>query len=152
MCLPRHSALSLIVNFVSVFTGFASLRLSCFQAEERPRVPLLLASGPCWSGSEDSWFSSGLPTFSSGRLTAACETTWCWNQKSRSSRFALKQYWDGHDRTEYQWTWVWVNSGSWWWTGKPGVLQSMGSQSRTWLSDWTELNIGKIMLYVARTL
>ena len=26
------------------------------------------------------------------------------------------------------WTWVWVNSGSWWWTGRPGVLQSMGSQ------------------------
>ena len=25
-----------------------------------------------------------------------------------------------------QWTWVWVNSGSWWWTGKPGVLQFMG--------------------------
>ena len=36
-----------------------------------------------------------------------------------------------------QWTWVWVNSGSWWWTGRPGVLQSMGSQSRTWLSYWT---------------
>ena len=27
-----------------------------------------------------------------------------------------------------QWTWVWANSGRWWWTGKPGVLQSMGSQ------------------------
>ena len=27
-----------------------------------------------------------------------------------------------------QWTWVWVNSGSWWWTGKPGMLQSMGSR------------------------
>ena len=27
-----------------------------------------------------------------------------------------------------QWTWVWASSGSWWWTGKPGVLQSMGSQ------------------------
>ena len=27
-----------------------------------------------------------------------------------------------------QWTWVWVSSGSWWWTGKPGVLQSMGLQ------------------------
>ena len=27
-----------------------------------------------------------------------------------------------------QWTWVWVNSRSWWWTGRPGVLQSMGSQ------------------------
>ena len=39
-----------------------------------------------------------------------------------------------------QWTWVWVNSGTWWWTGRPVVLQSMGSQSRTWLSDWTEWN------------
>ena len=38
-----------------------------------------------------------------------------------------------------QWTWVWVNSGSWWWTGKPGVLQSMGSQrvGHNWV---TELN------------
>ena len=38
-----------------------------------------------------------------------------------------------------QWTWVWVNSGSWWWTGRPGMLQFMGSQSWTRLSDWTEL-------------
>ena len=37
------------------------------------------------------------------------------------------------------WTWVWVNSRSWWWTGRSGVLQFMGLQSRTWLSDWTEL-------------
>ena len=34
--------------------------------------------------------------------------------------------------------WVWASSGSWWWTGRPGVMQSMGSQSRTWLSDWTD--------------
>ena len=39
-----------------------------------------------------------------------------------------------------RWTWVWVNSGSWWWTGRPGVLQFMGLQSQTQLSDWTELN------------
>ena len=41
-----------------------------------------------------------------------------------------------------QWTWVWVNSGSWWWTGMPGVLWSMGLQraGHYWvLSDWTEL-------------
>ena len=38
-----------------------------------------------------------------------------------------------------RWTWVWVNSGSWWWTGRPGVLRFMGSQ-RVRL-DWaTELN------------
>ena len=39
-----------------------------------------------------------------------------------------------------RWTWVWVNSGSWWWTGRPGVLRFMGWQSWTWLSEWTELN------------
>ena len=39
-----------------------------------------------------------------------------------------------------RWTSVWVNTGSWWWTGRPGVLQFMGSQSQTWLSDWTKLN------------
>ena len=36
-----------------------------------------------------------------------------------------------------QWTWVWVNSGSWWWTGRPSVLQSMGSQRVG--HDWAEL-------------
>ena len=43
------------------------------------------------------------------------------------------------DASLTQWTWVWVNSGSWWWTGRPGVLQSMGSQRVR--HDWaTELN------------
>ena len=38
-----------------------------------------------------------------------------------------------------KWTWVWVNSGSWWWTRRPGVLQSLGSQRVR--HDWaTELN------------
>ena len=40
------------------------------------------------------------------------------------------------------WTWVWVSSGSWWWTRKPGVLQSMGSQrvGHNWATEpnWTE--------------
>ena len=38
-----------------------------------------------------------------------------------------------------QWTWVWVNSRSWWWTGRPGVLQSVGSQ-RVGHNWTTELN------------
>ena len=47
--------------------------------------------------------------------------------------------WDGWMASLTRWTWVWVSSGSWLWTGKPGVLQSMGSQ-RVRL-DWaTELN------------
>ena len=36
--------------------------------------------------------------------------------------------WDGWMASPTQWTWVWVNSGRWQWTGKPGMLQSMGSQ------------------------
>ena len=36
--------------------------------------------------------------------------------------------WDGWIASPSQWTWVWVNSGSWWWTGRPAVLQSMRSQ------------------------
>ena len=39
-----------------------------------------------------------------------------------------------------QGTWVWMDSRSWWWTGRPGMLQFMGSQSQTRLSNWTELN------------
>ena len=45
---------------------------------------------------------------------------------------------DGWIASLMWWTWVWVGSGGWWWTGKPGVLQSMGSQSQTRLSDWTD--------------
>ena len=36
--------------------------------------------------------------------------------------------WDGWMASLTQWTWVWVRCGSWWWTERPGVLQSMGSQ------------------------
>ena len=48
---------------------------------------------------------------------------------------------DGWMASPTQWAWVWVNSKSWWWTGRPGVLRFMGSQSWTRLSDWTELII-----------
>ena len=46
--------------------------------------------------------------------------------------------WDGWMASLTQWIWVWASSRSWWWTGKPGVLQSMGSQSRTSVSNWTD--------------
>ena len=50
-----------------------------------------------------------------------------------------------------RWTWVWVNSGSWWWTGRPGVLQFMGSQRVRyyWATElnWTENHYKKQYLY-----
>ena len=54
--------------------------------------------------------------------------------------------WDGWMVSLTQWTWVWVSSKRWWWTGKPGVLQSMGSQRvrHDWVTElnWTELKPG----------
>ena len=47
--------------------------------------------------------------------------------------------WDGWMASPTQWTWVWVNSRSWWWTERPGMLQPM-AKSQTGLSDRTELN------------
>ena len=45
--------------------------------------------------------------------------------------------WDGWMASLTQWTWVWINSGRWWWTGKPGVLQSMGSPrvGHNWVTE-----------------
>ena len=49
--------------------------------------------------------------------------------------------WDGQMASQTQWIWVWVNSGSWWWTRRPGVLQSTGSQRvrHNWATELTKL-------------
>ena len=47
---------------------------------------------------------------------------------------------DGWMASPTWWTWVWASSGRWWRTGKPGVLQFMGLQSRTRQNDWIKLN------------
>ena len=57
---------------------------------------------------------------------------WKWEEKGTTG-------WDGWMASLTQWAWVWVNSRSWWWTGRPGLLQSMGSQRVR--PNWaTELN------------
>ena len=48
--------------------------------------------------------------------------------------------WDGWMTLLTRWTWVWVSSRSWWWTGKPGVAVHGVTKIRTWLSDWTKLS------------
>ena len=63
-------------------------------------------------------------------------------EKIEGQREGDDRGWDGWMAAPTQWTWVWGSSGSWWWTGKPGMLLPMGSQNRTWLSDWTELKRG----------
>ena len=63
---------------------------------------------------------------------------WCWEGLGAGGE-GDDWGWDGWMALPTRWKWVWVNSGSWWWTGRPGVLRFMGSQRVG--HDWaTELN------------
>ena len=69
------------------------------------------------------------------------ERPWGW-ERLRAGGEGNDKGWDGWTASPTQWTWVWVNSGSWWWTGRPSVVRFMGSQRVG--HDWaTELNTFK---------
>ena len=65
---------------------------------------------------------------------------WCW-ERLKAGREGDDRGWDGWMASVTQWTWVWVKSRSWQWTGKPGVLHSMGLQrvGHNWVTElnWT---------------
>ena len=63
---------------------------------------------------------------------------WCWEGLGAGGE-GDDRGWDGWLASLTRWTWVWVNSGSWWWTKRPGVLQFMGLQ-RVGHDCMTELN------------
>ena len=66
---------------------------------------------------------------------------WCW-ERLKSGGEGDDRGWDGWMASPTQWTWVWMDSRSWWWTGRPGVLRFMGSQrvGHDWATElnWTE--------------
>ena len=81
----------------------------------------------------------------SGQVRSCEELThwkrlWCWEGLGAGE--GDDRGWDGWMASLTRWTWVWVNSGSWWWTGRPRVLQFMGSQrvGHDWATElnWTE--------------
>jgi len=63
---------------------------------------------------------------------------WCWEGLGAGGE-GDDRGWDSWMASLTRWTWVWVSSGSWWWTGRPGVLRFMGSQ-RVGHDLATELN------------
>ena len=79
------------------------------------------------------------------------EKPWCW-EKLKAGGEADNRGWDGWMASLARWTWVWVSSRSWWWIGKPGVLQSMGSQrvGYDWVThlNWTELSEWTTTIYI----
>ena len=87
-----------------------------------------------------SWNSNTLATWYE-ELTHR-KRPWCW-ERLKVGGEGDNRGWDGWMAPSTPWTWVWVSSKSWWWTGKPGVLQSMGSQrvGHDWVTErlnWTE--------------
>ena len=76
------------------------------------------------------------------RRADSLEKFWCWDGLGAGGE-GDNRGWDGWMASLTRWTWVWVNSGSWWWTGRPGMLQFMGSQrvGHDWATElnWTEL-------------
>ena len=81
------------------------------------------------------------------RRADSLERPWSW-ERLRAGREGDDRGWDGWLASLTQWTWVWVESGSWWWTGRPGVLRFMGLQrvGHDWATElnWTEL----VYLYI----
>ena len=84
----------------------------------------------CWSGN-------------SNTLATWCELThwespWCW-KRLKAGGEGVNRGWDNWIASPTRWTWVWASSRSWWWTGKTGMLQFLGSQRVR--HNWaTELN------------
>ena len=92
----------------------------------------------CWS-----WNSNTLATWCE-ELTHL-KRPWCW-ERLRAGGEGDNRGWDGWMVSPTQWTWVWVNSGSWRWTRRPGVMQSMELQrvGDNWV---TELSTSRSKLY-----
>ena len=90
----------------------------------------------CWS-----WNSNTLATWC--KELTHWKIPWYWEELGAGGE-GDDRGWDGWMASPTRWAWVWVNSRSLWWTGRPGVLQFMGSQKirHDWATElnWTELN------------
>ena len=97
--------------------------------------PDILWKDWCWS-----WNSNTLATWCE-ELTHLKRPR-CW-ERSKVGRDGENRGLDGWMASLTQWTWIWVISRSWWQTGRPGVLPSMGSQrvGHNWWLNWTELRV-----------
>ena len=105
---------------------------------------------------DQSWVFIGRPScwsLNSNTLATWCEELthlkrpWCW-ERLKAAGEGDDRGWNGWMASLTRWTWVWVDSGSWWWTGRPGVPWFMGSQrvGHDWVTElnWTEHEIGRL--------
>ena len=91
-----------------------------------------------WTELNWCWSSNTLATWC--KELTHWKRPWCW-ERFKAGGEGDDRGWDGWMESPTQWTWVWASSRSWWWTGKPGVLQSMGSQrvGHDWATELTDI-------------
>ena len=82
----------------------------------------------CWS-----WSSNTLATWN--KELTHWKRPWSW-ERLRAGGEGDDRGWDGWMASPTHWTWLWASPGSWWWAGRPGMLQSMESQ-RIGSHNWT---------------
>ena len=89
-----------------------------------------------------SWIFTGTTEVEAPILWPPDTKNWLIRERLRTRGDGDDRGWDGWMASPTRWTWVWMNSGSWWWTGRPGVLQFMGSQQvgHDWATEqnWTD--------------
>ena len=139
-CIRRENCVNRCTWFLFLFSKFSLL----LEEEEGKcevhllRTPLISTVGffPYWCWS---WNSNTLASWCE-ELTH-WERPWCW-ERLRAGGKGDGRGWDGWMASPIQWTRVWVNSRSWWWTGRPDMLRFMGSQrvGHDWATElnWTE--------------
>ena len=99
-------------------------------------IPLFIHTSSIYVLLRWSWNANTLAT--SGEELTHWKRPWCWEGLEAGGE-GDDRGWDGWMASRTRWAWVWVNSRSWWWTGRPGMLWFMGSQRIG--HDWaTELN------------
>ena len=95
--------------------------------------------GVHWKDWYGSWNSNPLATWCE-ELTHL-KRPWCW-ERLKAGGEGDNRGWDSWMASPTWWIWVWVDSGSWWWTGRPGMLRFMGSRrvGHNWVTElnWTQ--------------
>ena len=121
--------------------------------EQMPLFPAVISLRLRWNAlkalvlSEFPGLLDLVKSWNSSTLATSCEELthwkrlWCWEGLGAGGE-GDDRGWDGWMASLTWWMWVWVNSPSWWWTGRPGVLGFIGSQrvGHDWATElnWTE--------------
>ena len=108
------------------------------QSVHRKRRSVL---GVLWKDWCSSWNSNTLATW--WEELTHLKSPWCW-ERSKAGGEGDDRGWDSWMVSPTQWTWVWINSRSWWWTGRSGVLWFLGLQrvKHIWATElnWTGMH------------